>query len=153
MQVFVTLDHRFQIHLLCSRPPTSTMKKTWMPNLIRRRWGKPSTNSCSCWRGKRRRASRTWPPYCHTCPRLHKDMLAPVLHVFGRGYGGHWRLVSSQHWTKIRPICSPRLSCTCTYTRLRTTGYYPWISWVIPVYLVISLACQLDYSCPVTVLE
>ena len=90
MQVFVTLDHRFQIHLLCSRPPTSTMKKTWMPNLIRRRWGKPSTNSCSCWRGKRRRASRTWPQYCHTCPRLHNSLLAQELHVCGRGYGGQF---------------------------------------------------------------
>ena len=49
-----------------------------------------------------------------------------------------WRLVLSQHWTKIRPKCSPRLSCSCTDT-LRTTGYYPWISWVNPVYLVISL--------------
>ena len=34
-----------------------------------------------------------------------------------------WRLVFSQHWTKIRPICSPRQSCACTNT-LRTTGYY-----------------------------
>ena len=36
----------------------------------------------------------------------------------------------------------PRGNCACTYT-LRTT---PGISWVIPVYLVISLFCQLDYS-------
>ena len=55
-----------------------------MPDLIRRRWGKPSTNSCSCWRGKRRRSSRTWPPHCHTYPRLHKGLLAPALHVCGR---------------------------------------------------------------------
>ena len=27
----------------------------------------PSTNSCSGWRSKRRGASRTWPPYCHSC--------------------------------------------------------------------------------------
>ena len=27
-----------------------------------------------------------------------------------------------QHWTKIRPICSPSLSSSCTDT-LRTTGY------------------------------
>ena len=33
-----------------------------------------------------------------------------------------WRLVFSQHWTKIRPICSPRRSCACT-DKLRTTGY------------------------------
>ena len=33
-----------------------------------------------------------------------------------------WRLVFAQHWTKIRPMCSPRLSRACTYT-LRTTGY------------------------------
>ena len=31
-------------------------------------------------------------------------------------------LVFSQHWTKIRQICSPRWSCACTNT-LRTTGY------------------------------
>ena len=53
-----------------------------------------------------------------------------------------WRLVSSQHWTKmIRRTCSSltRRSCACTDTPLRTTGYYPGISWLIPVYLVISL--------------
>ena len=33
-----------------------------------------------------------------------------------------WRLVFSQHFTKIRPICSPRRSCACTDT-LRTTAY------------------------------
>ena len=33
-----------------------------------------------------------------------------------------WRLVFSQHWTKVRPICSPRRSCACTDT-FRTTGY------------------------------
>ena len=49
-----------------------------------------------------------------------------------------WRAVFSQHWTKIRPICLPRRNCACIDT-LRTTGYYPGISWVIPVYLVISL--------------
>ena len=49
-----------------------------------------------------------------------------------------WRAVFSQQWTKSRPICSPRRSCTCTDT-LRTKGYYPGISWVIPVYLAISL--------------
>ena len=34
------------------RPPTCSMKKTCMPDLTRRRWSKPSTNSCSCWRSK-----------------------------------------------------------------------------------------------------
>ena len=63
-----------------------------------------------------------------------------------------WRVVFSQHWTKIRPICSPRRSCACTDT-LRTTGYYPGVWWVIPVYLVISLAYQLDNSCPVAARE
>ena len=53
MQAFVTLDGTIQTHLLRSRPPTSTMKKTWMPDLTRRRWSKPSTNSCSGWRSKR----------------------------------------------------------------------------------------------------
>ena len=35
-----------------------------------------------------------------------------------------WRLVFSQHWTKIRPKCSPcrSSSCACTDT-LRTTGF------------------------------
>ena len=70
------------------------------------------------WRSKRRRASRTWPPYCHSCPSLHKGPLAPCL------WQRLWRLVFSQHWTKIRPICSPRWSCACIDT-LRTTGYYP----------------------------
>ena len=64
--------------------------------LIRRGWGKPTKNSTSCWRGKRRRASRTWPPYCHTCPRLHKGLLAPALHVCGRGYGGQFSPSSGQ---------------------------------------------------------
>ena len=57
-----------------------------------------------------------------------------------------WRLVLkySQHWTKIRPPDMPLFtpsetrSCACTDT-LRTTDYYPGISWVIPVYFVISL--------------
>ena len=62
------------------------MKKSWMSDLTRRRWSKPSTNSCSGWRSKRRGASRTWPPYCHTCPSLHKGPRS--LHVCGRGYGG-----------------------------------------------------------------
>ena len=74
---------------------------------------KPSTNSCSCWTSKRRRASRAWPPNCHTCPRLHKGLLAPYL------WPRLWRLVFFQHWTKIRPTCSPRRSCTCT-NKLRT---------------------------------
>ena len=78
-----------------------TMKKTWMPDLIRRKWSKPSTNACSDWRSKRRRALRTWPPYCHTCPSLHKGQLAPCLWPRLR------RLVFSQHLTKIRPICHP----------------------------------------------
>ena len=38
-------------------------------------------------------------------------------------------------------------------TPLRTRGYQSGISWVIPVYLVISLACQLDDSCPVAARE
>ena len=132
MQVFITLDGTFQTHLRRILPPTSMMKKTWMPDLTRRRWSKPSTNSSSCWRSKRRRASRTWPPYCHTCPSLHKPgkgRLAPCL------WPRLWRLVFSQHWTKIRPICLPSRNCTCTDT-LRITGYLPRISWVIPVYLV-----------------
>ena len=29
-----------------------------------------------------------WLPYCHTCPRLHKGLLAQVLHICGLGYGG-----------------------------------------------------------------
>ena len=62
------------------------------------------------------------------------------------------RLVFSQHWTKVRQICSPSQSCSCT-DMLRTTGNYPRISWVIPVYLVISLACQLNNSCPVEARE
>ena len=33
-----------------------------------------------------------------------------------------WRLVFSQYWTKIRQICSPSWSCSCSDT-LRTTGY------------------------------
>ena len=60
--------------------------------------------------GARRRASRAWQPYYHTCPRLHKVQLAPCL------WQRRWRLVFSQHWTKIRPICSPRWSCACTDT-------------------------------------
>ena len=55
MQVFVTLDGTFKTHLRRSRPPTRarTMKKSWMSDLTRRRWSKPSTNSCSGWRSKR----------------------------------------------------------------------------------------------------
>ena len=124
-----------------------------------------STNSCRGWRSKRRRASRTWPPYCHTCPRLHKGQgstrsmsaqdctrvkgpLAPCL------WPRLWRLVFFQHWTKIRPIGSPRQSCCCTDTlTVRTTGYYTGISCVILVYLVVSLAYQLDNSCPVEARE
>ena len=49
-----------------------------------------------------------------------------------------WRLVFTQHWTKIRTICSPCRSCACTNT-FRTTDYKPGISWVVPVYLVIYL--------------
>ena len=49
----MTLEETFQTHLRRSRPPTSTMKKTCMPDLTRRRWSKPSTNSCSGWRSKR----------------------------------------------------------------------------------------------------
>ena len=64
----------------------------------------------------RRRASRTWPPYRHSCPSVHKGRLAPCLWL------KLWRLVFSQHWTKIRPICSLRRSCACTDT-LRTTGF------------------------------
>ena len=61
------------------RPPTRAMKKTWVPDLIRRRWSKPSTNSCSCWRSKRRRASRTWPPYWHARPQqFFKCLLRPL---------------------------------------------------------------------------
>ena len=41
-------------------------------------------------------------------------------------------------WTKIRPICSPHWICACTNT-LKTEGFQSGISWVIPVYLVISL--------------
>ena len=103
MQVFVTLDSTFQTHLWHSRPPTRTMKKTWMPYLIRRRWGKPTTNSFSGWRGKRRRASRTWPAYCHTCPRLHKGLLAPALHVCGRGYGGQFSPSTGQRSYMFTP--------------------------------------------------
>ena len=77
----------FQTHLLRSRHPIRTKKKTWMPDLTRRRWSKPPTNSCSCWRSKRRRASRTWPPgltvtVAQACTRVQS------LHVCGRGYGG-----------------------------------------------------------------
>ena len=45
---------------------------------------------------------------------------AAILHLL---WPRLWRLVFkfSQHWTKIRPICSPRRSCACTDT-LRTTG-------------------------------
>ena len=32
-------------------------------------------------------------------------------------------------------------------TLLRTTGYLPGISWVIPVYLVISKICTLSFAC------
>ena len=38
-------------------------------------------------------------------------------------------------------------------TTLRTTDYYPGISWVVPVYLAIFLACQLDDSSPVAARE
>ena len=34
----MTLDGTFQTHLLRSWPPTRTIKKTWMADLIRRRW-------------------------------------------------------------------------------------------------------------------
>ena len=34
----MTLDGTFQTHLRRSRPPTRTIKKTWMADLIRRRW-------------------------------------------------------------------------------------------------------------------
>ena len=33
-----------------------------------------------------------------------------------------WRMVFTQHWTKIRTTCSPCRSCTCTDT-FRTTGH------------------------------
>ena len=50
---------------------------------------KSSTNSCSGWISKRRRVSRTWPPYCHCCPSLHKGPLASCLwHTRHRLYGG-----------------------------------------------------------------
>ena len=139
-QVFVTLDWTFQIHLRSSRPPTVTrttrIKNTdARPDLeeMEQAINKfPQQLECSDWRSKRKRALRTWPPYCHTCPSLHKGPLAPCLWL------RLWRLVFSQYWTKIRPICSSRRSCACTCT-LRTTGYYPGISWIIPVYSVISL--------------
>ena len=79
------LDWAFQTHLLRSRPPTSTMKKTSMPGLTRRRWRKPSTNSCSSWRSKRRRASRTWSHYCQVAQACTRVL---SLHVCARGYGG-----------------------------------------------------------------
>ena len=68
-------DWTFQTHLLLNLPPralTSTMKKIWMPDLTRRRQSRQSTNSCSCWRSKKRRASRTWPPHCHSCSKPAK---------------------------------------------------------------------------------
>ena len=33
-----TFQSNFQTHLLLSLPSTSTIKKTWMTDLIRRRW-------------------------------------------------------------------------------------------------------------------
>ena len=72
-----------------SLPLICTMMKTWMPDLTRKRWSKPSTNYCSCWRSKRRRATRTWPLYFHSCPSCTR---VTSLHVCGRGYGGWFSL-------------------------------------------------------------
>ena len=49
-------------------------------------------------------------------PGLYKGLLAPCL------WQKLWRLVCSQHWMKVRQICSPHRSCVCT-DMLRTTGY------------------------------
>ena len=84
----MTLNWTFQTHLPLNRLQTRVMKYTWMPDLTRRRWSRPSANSCSCWRSKRRKALRTRPvrpPHSYTCLSLHKGPLAPFC---GGGYGG-----------------------------------------------------------------
>ena len=56
MQVFVTLDGTFKTHLQHRSPQvplTRAMRNTWMPDLTRRRWRKPSTVSCSSWTNKK----------------------------------------------------------------------------------------------------
>ena len=64
------------------------MKKTWMPDLTRRRWSKLWTNSCIGWRSKRKglqgpdHSTVTVAQACHSCPSLssqHKGPLAPCL--------------------------------------------------------------------------
>ena len=73
---------------------------------------------------------------CHSCPCLHKGLPAPYL------WPRLWRLVFSQHWTVDKDkadMFTPCETLSCAFTNtLRTTGYSPWISWVIPVYLVMS---------------
>ena len=95
--------------------PTQMMRNTWMPDLTRRRWRKPSTISYCGWRKKKRRASRTWPLYCPSCPSLHKVPFAPC------PWPTRSRQVFSQRWIKIPPICSFCRSFGCTDT-LRITG-------------------------------
>ena len=139
-------------HLRHIRPPTRTIKKTWIADLIRRRWALMEQAINKFLQRLEKQEKKGF-----------KDLAALLSHLPKTARGSArpgapclWqrlcRLVFSQHWTKIGPICSPRWSCTCTDT-LRTTGYYPWISWVILVYLVISLACQLDNCCPVAARE
>ena len=74
-----------------------------------------------------KRASRTWPPYCYSCPSLSLHTCPLALYLWQRpeAMEGHWRLVFSQHLTKIRQICSPSgPSQSCAFTNtLRTTGY------------------------------
>ena len=129
MQAFVTLDGTIQTHLLRSRPPTSTMKKTWMPDLTRRRWSTPSTNSCSRSSGEAREEGLQGPGH---------PTDAATLHIFGRGYGGWFSPSTGQRsGLYVHPVWVAPVS-TRPGPQLTNPGYswlsqcIWWYSWLTP---------------------
>ena len=94
------------------------MKKTWIPDLTRRRWSKLSTNSCIGWRSKKKglqgpgHSFVTVAQACHSCPSLsnqHTDPLAPclwqrlwIMELYWRARPLRWMWRSSLEWQQAR---------------------------------------------------
>ena len=103
-QVLVTLDWTFQTH--CHPPttqsvPTSTMKQTWMADLIRRRWTLMEQAINKFLQRLEKQEKKGF-----------KDLAALLSHLPKTAQGSArpgapclwqrlWRAVFSQHWTKI----------------------------------------------------
>ena len=140
----MTLDWTFQTHLLLNRAQTlaQTMKKT----------------GCQTWSGGDGASHQQIPaavgearegglqgPGHLTVTLAQACTRVCLLHVCGL-----CRLVFSQHWTKIRPICY--LVGVAPVPTRSEPQHNPGLP-QFTVFLVISLSCQLDDSCPVNARE